>query len=323
MRPVFVTGCFRSGTTLLGSLLGMHPASLCVPEAQFKLSAMHAGAYSRKSTAAPAAYRHILNHWRFKLWDIEVDPHPALLDHTDATFRDIIEYLVSEYGRHHYDQPDPEVWIDHTPQNGKYGAALLETFDDARMIHIVRDGRAVAASVMPLDWGPNTAHEAALWWARHLSYGTALETSKYQQQGRVMRVHYEALLMDPDRTLRDICDFIGLDYHPAMSGGGGFKLPQYTVNQHSLVQGPPDVKRIDAWRRQLSDREIEIFESLVVSLLEYLDYPPVYGDTARLPTRLEMLGARLKENYFGIMVNRLRVRQRRRAAILELQTSKS
>jgi hypothetical protein len=40
MKPVFVGGCDRSGTTPLGAILGAHPECACVPESQFVLDVL-------------------------------------------------------------------------------------------------------------------------------------------------------------------------------------------------------------------------------------------------------------------------------------------
>ena len=39
-RPVFIVGCQRSGSTLLGSILGGHSSIVCLPEAQFIVDVM-------------------------------------------------------------------------------------------------------------------------------------------------------------------------------------------------------------------------------------------------------------------------------------------
>jgi Sulfotransferase family len=75
-------------------------------------------------------------------------------------------------------------WVDHTPTNLRFARLLTAWFPEARFIHIVRDpGRA--ASVMPLNWGPNTITEAALFWKRRMALAlTSVDTSKAASCGR-------------------------------------------------------------------------------------------------------------------------------------------
>jgi hypothetical protein len=62
-------------------------------------------------------------------------------------------------------------WVEHSPSNSPYFDSLASLFPKARFLHLVRDGRAIAASVMPLDWGSNTIEEAAHGWVEDLAYG--------------------------------------------------------------------------------------------------------------------------------------------------------
>jgi hypothetical protein len=85
---------------------------------------------------------------RFRIWDLPIELDTCT--HESVSYRECIDWLVTAYGEK-VAKPAPAAWIDHTPKNARYAATLFHAFPDARMIHIVRDGRAVAASVLPLD----------------------------------------------------------------------------------------------------------------------------------------------------------------------------
>ena len=53
---------------------------------------------------------------------------------------------------------------------------------------LIRNGRAVAASVLPFDWRPNTILKTARFWKDSVNYGLDAETFIPQ---RVYRVRYE------------------------------------------------------------------------------------------------------------------------------------
>ena len=54
-----------------------------------------------------------------------------------------------------------------------------------------------------------------------------------------------------------------------------------------MIGGPPRSNRTESWRKTLSPREIEIFESVVGDLLPLLGYKPVFGLEAKPLTFLE------------------------------------
>jgi len=203
---------------------------------------------------------------------------------------DIWTGLALAYGRK-LGQPAAEVWIDHTPTNFRRVRGLLRLFPAARFIHLVRDGRAVAASLLPLDWGPNNALHAAEFWMARCALGLAAELDLGPD--RVLRVRYEDILQEPESSLRRITSFIGLDYEPEMASANASKPTRYHERQHHLVGQAPVPSRAAGWQQVLSRREVEMFEAEAGDFLETLGYQPRYGVRAMPATRVEVFRLRL------------------------------
>jgi hypothetical protein len=304
-RPVFIGGCGRSGTTLLGAMIGTHPRCLTTPESKFRFLPYRRHQPTDHRIDLSAAIEQIANHWSFKIWDVDLGE--AELRDGCGSFPELLLRIVRAYGRK-AGKAEPEVWIDHTPGNIKFASLLFDQFPGARLIHMVRDGRATASSVMGLDWGPNTVVSAAKWWVGYVTRGLAAE-SVYGPK-RVKRVVYEDLVSEPERSLREVCDFLEIDYLPEMVDGRGFDVPRFTVGQHALVGQRPNVDRLQAWRQALMPRDVEMFESIAVDLLVGLGYEPVYGWRARRPTSREKVRLAFRELYRRHILNRMRLRDR-------------
>lgn len=275
--PIFIGGCDRSGTTLLGSMMGSHDKCVCVPESQFIIDIINGSKFDANSIDSLHILKLISNHPRFKLWGIILDPAPFAKRNRTTTYSRLIEWLVTKYGEANR-KAQFDYWVDHTPSNVKYASALFSLYPNAKLIHIIRDGRSVASSIIPLNWGPKTIDQAAYFWLKNLSYGLAAESAF--GPNLILRVKYEDLVLNPEQTLKLICEFINLDYQPHMINGTGFNLPAYTRKQHMLVGSKPDPSRINAWENNLSSREIEIFENITGDMLTYLGYRPKFGGKA-------------------------------------------
>ncbi len=290
MKPLFIGGCERSGTTMLGAMLGGHSRCLCLPESQFMDDQLaHADADGRID--ARAALSRIVAHERFRLlWDLPSDPAPVQPAELGATLADLWTGLALAYGRK-LGQPAADVWIDHTPTNFRRVRGLLRLFPAARFIHLVRDGRAVAASLLPLDWGPNNALHAAEFWMARCALGLAAELDLGTD--RVLRVRYEDILQEPESSLRRITSFIGLDYEPEMASANASKPTRYHERQHHLVGQAPVPSRAAGWQQVLSRREVEMFEAETGDFLETLGYQPRHGVRAMPATRVEVFRLRL------------------------------
>lgn len=311
MKPIFIGGCGRSGTTLLGAMLGSHPRYLATPEAKFNVAAYLESLQARGTLDTSLALAKIKAHWSFRILGVELASVATVEPASAAAYADVVRAIVEQYGRR-VGKVRPDVWIDHTPDNILSTQPLFDLYPDAKVIHMVRDGRAVAASVMKLDWGPNTVDTAARWWIQSLAHGFAAELGHAGE--RVMRVRYEDLVQNPAGTLQTLCTFLEIDYHPAMLQGAGFQAPVFTSQGHELVGSRPDPSRIGAWRSTLHARQIEIFESIAGAMLRHLDYDLVTQGHARAMTGAEEMRTIAIELYRQT-ANRLHRRQRIARAI--------
>lgn len=315
LTPVLIGGVPRSGTTLLGNLLGAAEECTCTPESEFLVALLTGKLPLSTKADALETLRYLRNHKTFLFWEMESYSIVSLekfLDDPSPT--SLISLLVESYAEF-LGKQKPRFWIDHTPSNLRYTGRWKKAFPNAKFIHIVRDGRAVANSIMKLDWGPSTVIGSAKYWHREVSRRLTVE--KLFGEKELLRVHYEVLLQDPEGELKRICDFAGIVFQLGMLKPGlNFELPEYTSGQHEMVSKRPDPTRINAWQRDLSGIQKERFEIVGGELLEKLGYQRQSSWKSRKLTSLEKL---LSSIYEGTMkrVNRKRKRRRERKALAD------
>ncbi len=201
---------------------------------------------------------------------------------------------------------EPLLWIDHTPANIRNVTKLVEHFGDAKFVHIVRDGRAVASSVLPLEWGPNNILDVADWWLGKLSFGLAACSV---MPDKVRMIKYEALVEHPERELPSLCNFLGIAYSERMLTGQGFHVPGYTRRQHALVGRKPDISRLYDWREKLTAREVEMFEFKAGELLRLMGYVVAGGPLCR-PSKSERFRLWLKHGHLNVLKKKIMRRMR-------------
>lgn len=304
LQPIFIGGCPRSGTTMLGSILSSAPETICTPESQFLTPLLHASAHSAE--ALESAHGHLIDSFRYRLW--QVGPPPPLPSDVPPALalQRFITELAGRVSAAH-GRPTPRFWIDHTPANIHRAQHLRRVFPNARFLHIVRDGRAVAASLRQVTWGTQTPKKQAWAWQHELAAGLAMET-RYGAEV-VRRVHYEDIVSRPADTLPALFEWCGLPWTEDALAGGSFRaMPAYTRAQHRLVGRPPQAKRVDAWKEELSPRHVELFEYFAFTPLTMLGYPPL-NSAPTPPTTGERLALELFET---LIQARLRVRDRLR-----------
>ena len=119
-------------------------------------------------------------------------------------------------------------WLEKTPTNLLYMKELFELFPQAKFLHIIRDGRDVASSIVANGWWPvldpivgenfrgvrHTVKNAARYWRVHLERG--FDISGCIGEKAYKEVKLETLIEDRDSTLQDICDFLGEPFDAKM-----------------------------------------------------------------------------------------------------------
>ena len=214
--------------------------------------------------------------------------------------------MVDSYAKK-FNKLDWNVWIDHTPNNFSDALLLLDIFPNAKFIHIVRDPRAIAASITPLNFGPNTAKDAAVYWGRKLSDALAFELVFPK---KCLRVKYEDLVLQPEKSLQIICDFSGIRFVPGMIFGKGFKVPEYTKIKHGLVGSEPKTERIDTWERELADWQIYQIENSLHDLMGMMGYTKI-GRKLHPPNATQSIKTLMKK-IISSFINKIRQRVQRR-----------
>lgn len=205
--PVFVGGTGRSGTTIVGALIGRRADVALVPfELRFHVDGGGLPDLAAGRVDVEAFARKLRRQW----WDrpaTATGPRGLGVLITRAQRREAMDRLRAEHatdpwgscGRFMDDVLTPfreeqgaAVWAEMTPPTARAADALCRMFPSAKVVHMVRDGRDVAASVAKRRWGPDDVRSALRWWADGL-----LEIARAEREagpGRMLTLRLEALV---------------------------------------------------------------------------------------------------------------------------------
>ncbi len=141
------------------------------------------------------------------------------------------------------------------------------------LIHLVRDGRGVAASLRR-RFGTPIIKGAARWKRQNKNVTLMARTIP---DTRILRVRYEDLCDDPDGELRCICKFVGLNYDNTMLLLG-LRTPHSVPGNPMLFHPSEKIIKDERWKGELSQHDLQEFEQVAGSLLEEFGYSRVnYG----------------------------------------------
>jgi hypothetical protein len=128
--------------------------------------------------------------------------------------------------------------------------------DRVRIVHLIRDGRAVAASAMRRR--DMSASMAARIWKRD-NHNLAVMLASIPARLKT-RVHYEALCENPAGEMARIGTFLGLQFNSSMLTLGERPVHNIPGNPMLFNRNRRTIAKDERWRRDLSDRDLAAFE---------------------------------------------------------------
>jgi len=110
-------------------------------------------------------------------------------------------------------KPEATWYVEKTPDNSLFLPLIAATHPDAWVIHLMRDGRDVARSLVAAPMGPDDYGEAAGEWARNVRW---VERNEWQLP-RFRRVFYEEMVHEPVRHMSALFEWMGLEVDSALT----------------------------------------------------------------------------------------------------------
>ncbi len=276
MRPVFLVGTMRSGTTLLRLILDSHERLAIADESGF-LRAVAAAKVIPDQHDGAGWYR------RYGVSDEQMNER----------LRRFYDEMFSAWAR----SQGKARWGDKTPFHIDQLPLLDEVFPDAQVVGIVRHPGAVVASQMRR--GRSFASAVRSWRRSNLRLVRA--AGRKTLRDRLVVLRYEDLVSDPEPVLRQLLQFLGEEWSPNL-------LRHHEVQrergQPAIVEGgtrtgdPIDAGRDRRWLRELTARQQRAMATATAGLREVF----AYGATGPLPLgRTALLSSReLRARYRSV-----------------------
>ena len=261
-RPIIMMGYERSGTTMLMFMLGMHPR-IAVPEVTWYYPRFRPYLYTYGDLGQEANFRILAEEMIFGLMlpflGRKVNPSKVVDEVLSfvqersfgGLYAGIFDWFAQGEGK-------PR-WGDKCPANVFHVADIKADLPDAQFVYVMRDGRDSGATYIQSTFGPANAYAAASLWKRWVNaakrWRAQLDSSQW------FDVRYEDLVRQPERTLRQLCDFLGEEYSPAMLEfyQGPLAQRRAKVKDHAPIGSPVTDKLVGVYKELLSLKEQRIF----------------------------------------------------------------
>ncbi len=279
----FVVSATRSGSTLMRLMLDSHPEMAIPLETHFVPDLIKARRWERADADRLAEV--VTTHRRWGDFHLDADELTRRFNAVEPL--EIGEVIRVFYELYAEQQGKPR-WGDKTPGYVREMMRIEHVLPEARFIHLIRDGRDVALSVLGRDWGPDTVEGAARRWKKRVMRGR-------EQAARLphyTEVRYEDLILETEPTLLRVCEYVELDYDESMlryyeraeerlaeKDRDLYRGPdrevvsaEHRMESHKLAMEPPKADRVGRWREKMTEEQRAIFEAEAGDLLADLGY---------------------------------------------------
>lgn len=255
MNIALVIGCARSGTSILGELVASHPEVKYIFEA----------------------------HDVWELGGMGINgSHRLVAEHATAEVRGRIREWFSKR------KGGATLIVEKTPRNILRVPFIRAVFPEAKLIHIIRDGRDVACSMMPGIGGEEWRHLKPPSWQELFSETTGIircalawkEVMEIALNDLAivphLQVRYEQLVTQPKELIKDLLQYLGLADDPSVAMFCNKIQDSTEGSYHAKYQKQwyreDHQRRVGRWRENLNETEQKTVNNLIGPLLLQLEY---------------------------------------------------
>ncbi|MEL7356069.1 MAG: sulfotransferase [Cyanobacteria bacterium J06560_6] len=302
IEPIFLVGCPRSGTTLLQQILDAHPAIAIAPETHFVRKFWHQrdryGSLDNDDNYS-ALIQDLIAIDEFAEMQLHAETFQQQAKQISRTYSEVFALLLSTFAANN----NATIVGEKTPNHVLSMAILQQFFPAARFINIVRDPRAVVNSWRSVPWSTNSIQGDALVWKK---YVRAAQRSPIPST-YLLTIQYEQLVVETERVLQQICQFIQQPYHPHMLNFHQRDTALVNISREPWKENstkPVSQSALTKWQQHLSKDAIAQIEAITFNEMIALGYQPTTpANKLRIPKGKEQI-----KSVFRPFLTKLRAR---------------
>lgn len=274
MPRVYVAAPMRSGSTLVSNILNAHSKVQIIENFHFKRFIFNKGGHLTKKIVAFKLREMGL---RLKIrYKIIINEEKVLnkIFKKKLTYKNIYDELMKEQLNIN---PSINIVGEDSAMNWRFIEKFCEYYDNAKVIHIIRDPRSIFAS-----WKKAT-YQKKDYWGCIMNCVDSMNYAKYYEnrinKKKYMIVKFEDILQRPKFFAKKFAEFLNIKYEENMTKPKKweklFKNKFASLGWSSIEKKAIDgffTNRIDAWKSILTDQEIYIIEHYAKKNLKDFGY---------------------------------------------------
>jgi len=293
-RPVFIAGYYKSGTSLLLSLLDNHPQLVALTDESvyFSLFLPKYGHLPRQKKIDQ-----LVDLWLRKLITPSGKPPFWILEKTKKGYQQFVNnfywltkkqakkdllalvalaYFLTTASSKLETDFKVKYWLEKTPTNEFYLQQIVKLYPQAKFIHLLRDPRSIIASIQKLEKEKSQSKgfvfslKKLVYFFYHLirikrSFSLAFKNQAMIGKENYLVVSYEELVKQSEKTVKRVADFLKIKYLPILlkpTTAGRSMIANSAWNK-GRVKGRINQQSLRQWEKELSKIELSLINLIV------------------------------------------------------------
>jgi len=272
-NQVFITGVYRSGTTILTGLLRAHKEiDIGSPSVQYFR-------YIIKKNISPSLYKDIVISISERVdfrYSIKLDVNRIINDIEKSSKEKITHKLIYGVVMCALHNNSGRRWGEKTLLEWTNIPLFLEMYPSGKTIHIIRDPRDVLASYKHMTYETEEKYLDAIFNCLD-SMQHAIEYSKNLSKENYYLVKFEDLVSDRMGQIKKICDYLDIEFNESdysdenIKEGVGEGSIRLTLETHSSFPNSSQ-KSFKRWDKNLTKNELDLAEAILGDCMNCFGY---------------------------------------------------
>jgi hypothetical protein len=323
LKPIFITGAHKSGTSLLRSLLDGHGNLFVLPfethflancglEPLYPLRNACQVAFIRNSNfierTKKVVYEYIDNNSKFtdsNQFNINID----LLDKTLSginlqlgTGELYHSFCEAVYQSIYQDELKDKRVVEKSVENAEMAWVYQNLFPDSYFIHIIRNPYANLVSLRKFKTNNKTFPSLIeLLLSLYINY-------KYLELNqRIIRnyylIKYEDLIEDPETSMKNLSDFLGIEYEPTLLQTTSLDQPWESNSVYGSQSPGITTSKMLKWKDVIEPLEIYYINKMFRDYMIKYHYETIKSGSFLKPAKHERFKTYIRNRFFKLYLN--------------------
>jgi len=264
IKPIFITGVYRSGTTLISRILGNHPQLEITYDSvhfmRFSFNRFNPiSDYTNFCNLTDEIQQRLSNRWKIQFDSKKVINQIQKLDSID--YSKIYDIIMTNLLK----KSNSKIWGEKTNMAWRKIPDFLKMFPLGKTILIIRDPRDILISYKNMTYEPGLRYLDSIF-ACLDSFHYAKNFKKLPSKNFHV-VKYEELVTNPETTTKKISEFLEIEYDPIMINADKFtdKWNKTWEGNSSFEKSIRTISKqtIGRWKNRISNIELYLLELIL------------------------------------------------------------